>query len=615
MQIVIVILFLLLCLILVPRFSYILPTIKNKGLTYTQLFLLGLFVMIKYGNILVFFNYFNQISLSLFITICTLISLYSLRSELPIYKEAIQKYKNNLISFKGRPFNINLETVFLLSSIAITVYILAASLTPPRHSDSLRYHLEYAKRIVNSSSASFIRHNQLGMGTDAELLFAMIIALISDYCIKPFLFLLYLISLKDINTLQFNLTGRTNKLLSFLFLATPIIFIPVTIVKPDIIQLSFFIAALAIITKRNPSKFEIILSSLFFAEVVALKWTGIVAIASIVFFLSTLVFIRKDKKEILKYLLLLAASGTLVPIFWYMRNFSASHNPIWPVLSSLFMSKDNSLFYYVSTRPSSRTALIEQLGFIKYLFHTFFIYKPSLLGGIGLSSFLLAPVGYFNTKIKNKTNFIIFLTIYILLWYFSKASFRHLIWLSPVLLILGAEGLKSLLQRPTLKYAAAVLILFQVAFLTAYSLQALKVSVGIESVDEYLSKTSHYNIFKKVEKIVPKDDSILFLSHLSDTYYLERKHIDINILKSAIIEFKDMTLEDLIEELKQRNTKYLLANPELLNKTEYKIFKKLANLSETKFSFHNIVYRNRLTGKKEKYEMVLFKLPDSSSAL
>ena len=125
------------------------------------------------------------------------------------------------------------------------------------------------------------------------------------------------------------------------------------------------------------------------------------------------------------------------------------------------MTNDGSLLFEVATKASSRTEIISHYGFLGYLFYTFFIYKPSVLGGIGVLSYLLAPVGIIKAVSKNNQDMIVFLIIYVGLWYFAKASFRHLIWLVPIISIFSTIGFEQVFKYGKRKMLLKYLVGFR----------------------------------------------------------------------------------------------------------------------------------------------------------
>jgi len=511
----------------------------------------------------------------------------------------------------------NKELWLLVVAMFILIMALIVDINPPRHADMLRYHLEYSNYILNSSSLPFVPHNQLALATDAELLFSMLIILVGSSYVKLTVYVnfIFCIFAASIYFESFGLIIR--KYAIGFFITSPVLFLASTIVKPDTIQLLYFTVALLLINKLylKFSAIKLILIAIFLGEVISLKWTGILPVLSLVIYLIFLYIAKAENRKTLLYLVAAVGIATvIVPLYWYVRNYLATGNPIWPILSHLFMVSDNSLLYEVSTHDSSRSGKIAQYSFFGYLLYTFFIYKPSVLGGLGVAYYLSLPMAIFkNTDKKIIYNFI-FIFIYILIWYFAQASFRHLIWLLPFIAVIASYGYirSKTYQTGIFKYVKKIiilLVLFQIVFIATYSTFFIKHSIGIVSDNEYYATTPNYHTFKAVEQDIGNSlKKVLVIVPGSEIYYLNQPHIDGNSRFSAIVDYNKFNsavlLSNKLDELK---VDFILFDDQLIQSKIYFNLRGVIDQSLVVNNYNSKIIKNRLLGKSIVKHMTLVK--------
>jgi hypothetical protein len=402
------------------------------------------------------------------------------------------------------------------------------------------------------------------------------------------------------------------------FIASPILFLASTIVKPDTIQLLYFVVSLLLINKlfQKFSFTSLILIAIFLGEIVSLKWTGVLPVLSLVIYLIFLYLVKAENRKTLLYLIVAIGIATIIiPLYWYVRNYLATGNPIWPILSHLFMINDNSLLYEVSTHNSSRSGEIAEYGFFGYLLYTFFIYKPSLLGGLGVSYYLSLPLAMYRGADKIIAFNFVFVAIYIIVWYFAQASFRHLIWLLPFIAVIASYGYirSKKWQSGVLKYIRKVivlLVLFQLVFITIYSTFFIKHSIGVVSDDEYYATTPNYHAFKEVEIDINNPvKKVLVIVPGSEIYYLNQPHIDGNSGFSAIIDYKKInSIAVLLNKLDELELDFILFDDELIQSEIYNDLRKvIAQSSVIVERYDSEIIKNRLLGKSIMKHLTLVK--------
>jgi hypothetical protein len=305
------------------------------------------------------------------------------------------------------------------------------------------------------------------------------------------------------------------------------------------------------------------------------------------------------------YLIVAIGIATIIiPMYWYVRNYLATGNPIWPILNHLFVVNDHSLLYEVTTHGSSRSGEIAEYGFLGYLFYTFFIYKPSLLGGLGVSYYLSLPLAIYKSTDKKIIYNFVFVIIYIIVWYFAQASFRHLIWLLPFIAVIASYGyIRSKTWRyGILKYANKVVILlviFQLVFIAIYSTFFIKYSIGVVSDDEYYATTPNYHAFKEVEIDINNPvKKVLVIVPGSEIYYLNQPHIDGNSGFSAIIDYKKInSITALLNKLDELEVDFILFDDELIQSEIYIDLRSIITQSPIVGRYDSKIIKNRLLGK------------------
>jgi hypothetical protein len=571
--------------------------------SYVVGFSLGQLLLIKIITLLGVFGLINSNSIT---STLLLILIMALALDWRRGWAVALEYSEGVSAYYSARHHKAIWLIVIITFILVTA--LLVSLAPPRHADTLRYHLEYSNYILNSASLPFVPHNQLALAADAELLFSMIIIGLGSGYVKLAVYVNLIFCILAASKYFEPLGPVVRKYAMGFFVASPILFLASTIIKPDVIQLLYFVVSLLLINKlyQNFSVIHLILIAIFLGEIVSLKWTGILPVLSLVIYLIFLYFVKAEKrKTLLNLVVSIGIATVIIPLYWYVRNYLATGNPIWPILSHLFMINDNSLLYEVSAYDSSRSGVIEEYGFFGYLLYTFFIYKPSLFGGLGVSYYLSMPLAIYRSTDKKFGYFFVFVIIYIIVWYFSQASFRHLIWLLPFISVIASYGYvrSKKWKSGMLKYIRKViilLVLFQLAFITIYSTFFIKHFIGVVSDDEYYATTPNYHVYKEVEiDINNSAKKVLVIIPGSEIYYFNQPHTDGNSRHSAIIDYKNInSILVLLNKLDELDLDYILFDDELIRSEIYIDLRKvIAQHSEIVEHYDSKVIKNRLTGK------------------
>lgn len=532
---------------------------------------------------------------------------------------AVRGYLNVASVYFSDPRNTAVSLILI--PIAILVAALIVDLSPPRHADALRYHLEYSNYILNSGFLPFVPHNQLALATDAELLFSTIIIGFGDGYVKLAVYVNLIICILAAYRYFESFGAMIMKYAVWFFVASPILFLASTIVKPDTIQLLYFVVSLLLINKlyHKYSLVNLVLAAVFLAEVIALKWTGILPVVSLTCYLIYAFIINlEDRKTLFKLLFAIGVAIIIVPSFWYVRNYFATGNPIWPLMNQLFAVNDGSLLYEISTQKSSRSEIIEKYSFLGYLTYTFFFYKPAVLGGLGISCYLSVPLAIYRDVDKKVIHNLVFVFIYLVFWYLAQASFRHLIWVLPSVAVIASFGyLRSkLFQSGVLKVLRKIIIIlvfFQLLFIFIYSSFFVKYFFGLVNEGEYYATTPNYHAFKAVENDIDNPlKKVLVIIPSSEIYYLHQPHVDGNSQHSAIIDYNNIKgISELLNRLKELEVGYILFSDELLQANIYSDLRKVIGNSSTFVKqYDSKVIKNRLSGSSIITTLTLVALND-----
>jgi hypothetical protein len=460
------------------------------------------------------------------------------------------------------------------------------------------------------------------LATDAELMFSAISTMFGVQFSKLYVGMNYLFAIIASYAYVTRIAGVSVRYYFVVFLLSPILFLAVTIVKPDVLQLVFFINVLILLDtiQRGCNRFSPILLGLFLGQMIALKWTGFIPTLAVCLYIFYLALLKKIPWPVLfRIAIIIFLCAILVPAYWYARNYHATGNPIWPLFNTLFQSDDGSLLYEIATKGSSRKGAFASYGVLGYLLFTFFWYKPSVLGGLGLSNFVLVPFGAIAKPGSLTRNLLVFVLIYVTLWLFALASFRHLIWLLPIVAVLGSMSISVLMERKgKFVYAvgllAAGLLAIQLAFIFAYSFMHISYRFGWQSEEEYFATTPNYAAFKAVEKAIDDDALVLTLIPGSELYYFSQPHIDGDGSSSALIDYyKFNTVESLTKKLASLEVKYVLYDEKLLEQDVYSTLREVISLTTgTIEGYDSKIIRNRLTGAFEERRLFLAKLRSPS---
>jgi len=146
--------------------------------------------------------------------------------------------------------------------------------------------------------------------------------------------LLGVVSLYGVS-LRLGVEKRDARFASLLFLFLPIVINQAKTTYVDIIFCALFFAALAIVTAKKLSRFDLVLTGITFSLLVSVKSTGLLFVAACLPFLFMNVLVFKKRKlvpDTRRYLisLLLVCTPMVFGLFWYVKDWVQYGSPLYP---------------------------------------------------------------------------------------------------------------------------------------------------------------------------------------------------------------------------------------------------------------------------------------------
>ncbi|MBW2981158.1 glycosyltransferase family 39 protein [Candidatus Woesearchaeota archaeon] len=292
---------------------------------------------------------------------------------------------------------------------------------------------------------------------------------------------------------------------------------------------------------------------------------------------------------------------------WFIRNYIALNNPIWPYLNSFFGGAHGAILDTFKMSPSISHLLTHKLVTTPYLeffgvplgqFKYLFYYNIPFLGillllwGLATLVFVLPLIiGFINVKIKSK-NIIIFLSwigIYALSFigfaFLNKTIVgRYLFPIIPILSIIWGFGLSRLFKK-----IPKTLVLLAITFciIGFVSSEALKVSL--------ISGNWHYydNDFNWIKENTPKD-AVFFAQGQCFSYYFNRPDYYAGAYYPKGASYAEVN-STIMEIIKENNINYIWVNQNFGLAPESVLPEDVLNIFKVSYG-KSLVYKNEKTG-------------------
>lgn len=520
---------------------------------------------------------------SLIVIIMTIIFCIILRKEIKQQFLSIYGYTKN---FKNAVKKHKLGKFYLLSAFFIFLLIalnFLVSLSPPYHYDVLAYHLTIPKLYINAHKIVYlpsIFYSNLPMLVETIYMLGMLLhgAILSNLIacsmgvalsLAIFLFCRRFFGIK------------VAILASLTFYSFPMVIRLAHTPHVDV-QFALFVFmglyALFLYLDSQDIKF-LMLSSIFAGLGISSKIFGIVAFLGIFAVLLIHLFGRlKDRKISFRYLLKMAVIFCFIAFIlvfpWLLKSYMFTDNPVWPFLSGVFKSK-----YWDSEHQEHLLKIfnLRELTIMSFIRLPWDIQTQAGSStaniddddGIGPYFMAFLPL-YFILPRKNRmiNIFFIVLLIYLAVWFFLTTTFRYIIFSWPIIAIIAAYVAVELMGNKALtKFLKLILLftfVFGILFWTAANAKAIKVSLGLQSQNDFYLKNIGpiYKASKFINSNLP-DSSRILLFRDNRGYFIDKQYVLGDPLLQSYIDYSKFKNEqDMYNELKHLGITHILTNNE-----------------------------------------------------
>lgn len=437
------------------------------------------------------------------------------------------------------------DKILILLLLFIFTINLFSIFAPPTVADSLTYHYQIPLDYIRSQKIvyhSFMLYNSPHL---TELFAVMPLAFSSEVSLQfsYYLFSVFLlVAILSFAVRYYSL--NVGLLASMLFFSLPLLTNIFTSGHVEVaLSLTSFLALISLINyydveSKNDQSRWLLLSAIMAGISCGIKYYGLYTAVFVSIFV-TVEFIRSKVKLITVSIFLLLISIFAVP--FYLKNFMFTGNPLYPILSTVFDTKDWS---YTHGRLFKEMVAVLKMpyghDFLTYLLSPGLIsLKNYLFNGLGnyFGPILLfsLPVYFLFIKKLKKPFFIlpIFYGFFIwTVWFYSAFQReRHLVVVFLFLIIhistLFFEMIKARRRefRPWIFGASIFLFVFlSFNYLSSliYNVKFIKYVIRNESRDKFLSKyLSNWEDVKWVNENIPKDAKVLnYYGNIN--YYVDR---------------------------------------------------------------------------------------------
>jgi hypothetical protein len=209
---------------------------------------------------------------------------------------------------------------------------------------------------------------------------------------------------------------------------------------------------------------------------------------------------------------------------WYLRNWSMTGNPIYPLANPLFglPAREFSTFVYgLGTDPlhllSSPFDLLARGD------------KFDQGWSLGPVYLAFVPLGVLLVRSRLAKLLVACIVGWWIIWFYSSPQTRILLPILPPAAGLAAVGIGALLSSPRVSLRIGALVILGIAVAGALGTAALylkingRVLVGRESRDAYLSRHSwNYVAYERANSLLPADARVASVGFGDNLYYLDR---------------------------------------------------------------------------------------------
>ena len=382
---------------------------------------------------------------------------------------------------RARPAIVSREALTRLAMIAIVGTVLAPvalnGLTPPLHSDEVRYHLPYALHFVEQGRIAPDLYLRFPFFTlNVNLLYAAAIVFGDD--VTPHFVHLLLGSLAGLAlyVLAAPVCGRVTAFCAvMLFFVTPNFAVFAATAYIDLGLAAFITSTIACLDRARERPALVVCAGLAFGAALGSKY---LALAFVPLLVAWAAYRTRAGAQIARF----AAIAMLTGAPWYVYNFVWTGNPVSPFAGDWFGSwpwtaEDLAVQTQQLTQERYERSLSGLLSFPYYLVTDSWRFSISSVPGLlapGLVALALLPLWNRNMR---PYGFIVLVVL--IAWFFSTPHFRYLTAILPVLCLISVWSVERILpilwlvvslvaRRQTIpagarrhvSYAAAAIVLF-----------------------------------------------------------------------------------------------------------------------------------------------------------
>lgn len=276
-----------------------------------------------------------------------------------------------------------------------------------------------------------------------------------------------------------NLFNKKIAFYSLLFLT----FIPLHIDYSVFSYVDGTVTFLAVLSVYLAIKNRIILSAIVAGLAILTKYNGIFVLPVVLF----IIYLKnKNKKTLIKNLILISVISFAIGSLWFIRNWVYLGNPVWPFLNNLFNGYETKIFAEAGIGSLNLLSILSFSGLATFYLGFFGIPNgdittlsflqlpyPNILFGVWFLSTLifLIPLisGIASRKLKHKNLLYIWITSYIILifLYIINSSWsvsRFMLPAFPALALIWAYGLQKIKSLNIRNILTVLIVLIMLGF-------------------------------------------------------------------------------------------------------------------------------------------------------
>ena len=431
---------------------------------------------------------------------------------------------------------IRRDRVLLLISVMLALHVLlltVGSLAPPSAGDATVYHLAAPKAYIEQRRVSFIPHVLWNQPFTAEMIYMLGMLLHRDVLASAINNLLAIWMLLSTYALSRHFFSRRVALLATLiFYSIPWVTVLAVSVKSDTAYTLFAVLALlALVQWHESSKHRwLVLAGVYLGFCAGSKGPGLVFAGAATMALGVHLFsarltVRPWKQHVMA-VVTLGITALVVASPWYVRNWIAAGDPIWPSGYNVFHGRylDEAMArgwttYRVRLPGFGWSPLALLLGPWNYTLRLDEI--KGLLMPTPVIFLALAPgLALCWRELPERTKQVMKLILLVAMWayvgwFYTLRETRFLLTIAPILALVSALVIRAALARAS---ATRWLILtvfglaqfFNLGFAIIYNQQFFPVVFGFQDRDTFLQqRISLYSTMQLINEQLPPERRVL----------------------------------------------------------------------------------------------------------